>query len=179
MIYCFLASGFEEIEALAAVDILRRAELDVKTVGVGSKTVVGSHGIAVTADLQDREVDPADMQAIILPGGMPGTLNLGKSPVVQESVAFCAANGLLIGAICAAPSVLGQLGVLKGKKATCFPGFETQLNCAEFTGDLVTVDGNIVTARGMGASIEFGLALLEKIEGTQRAELMRASLQCR
>ncbi len=178
MIYCFLAPGFEEIEALAPVDILRRAGLDVKLVGVGGAEITGSHGIAVKTDIEEKDVSTDDMDAVILPGGMPGTLNLEKSPIVKASVSYCADNGLIIGAICAAPSILGHMGLLKQKHATCFPGFETQLNCAKYTAEPVTVDGSIVTSKGMGAGIEFGLALLTKFKGEERAKLMRASIQC-
>ncbi len=179
MIYCFIANGFEEIEALACVDILRRAELDVKIVGVGSKTVTGSHGIAVVADIEQTQVTTDDMEGIILPGGMPGTLNLEQSPIVSASIAYCVSNNLLIGAICAAPSILGHKGLLRDKRATCFPGFETQLNCLQYTGESVTVDGNIITSKGMGVSIEFGLALLEYLMGKDRSVIMREGLQCK
>lgn len=178
MIYCFLANGFEEIEALAAVDILRRAELPVKLVGVGGSEITGSHGITVKTDIEEKDVTTDDMELVILPGGMPGTLNLEKSPIVKASVAYCADNGIKIGAICAAPSILGHMGILKGRRATCFPGFETQLDCAKYTGAPVTVDGNIITAKGMGCAVEFGLALLSEIMGDERSALMRASIQC-
>lgn len=179
MIYCFIANGFEEIEALAGVDILRRAELDVKIVGVGSKMVTGSHGITVVADIEESQVTTDDMEGIILPGGMPGTLNLEKSPIVSASIAYCMSNNLLIGAICAAPSILGHKGLLKNRQATCFPGFETQLDCQKYTNESVTVDGNIITSKGMGVSIEFGLALLEYIMGKDRSNIMKDGLQCK
>ena len=115
MIYVFLANGFEEIEALAPVDILRRAELEVKTVGVGGKTITGSHGITVTADIEEKDVTTDDMELMILPGGMPGTLNLEKSPIVTTCAEYCAKNDIYLAAICAAPSVLGHLGLLNGK----------------------------------------------------------------
>lgn len=178
MIYCFLAEGFEEVEALAPVDILRRAELEVVIVGVGSKTVTSSHGINVVADIEEKDVTTDNMDAIILPGGMPGTLNLEKSPIVKASVQYCFDNKKLIGAICAAPSILGHMGLLDGKKATCYPGFDTQLNCKEYTALPVTVDGDIITGKGMGAAVEFGLALLSYIKGEPRAAKLKASLQC-
>ena len=116
---------------------------------------------------------------IVLPGGMPGTLNLEKSPVVQAAIKFCADNKKAIGAICAAPSIIGKLGLLKGKKATCFPGFEQFLEGAMFTGDLVNIDDNIVTAKGAGAAIEFGLALGALLCGEGKAEKIAKALQCR
>ena len=133
MIYVFLANGFEEIEALAPVDILRRAELEVKTVGVGGKTITGSHGITVTADIEEKDVTTDDMKLMILPGGMPGTLNLEKSPIVTTCAEYCAKNDIYLAAICAAPSVLGHLGLLNGKEAICFPGYEQELTGARPT----------------------------------------------
>lgn len=180
MIYCFIADGFEEIEALAPVDILRRAGLEAKLIGVGGgKERVGSHGIKIITDAQESEVSTQDMEAVILHGGMPGTLNLEKSPIVLSSVRYCADNGLLLGAICAAPSVFGHMGLLKGRRATCFPGFDDQLDCREYTGEPVTVDGKIVTARGMGVAVDFGLELLAQLKGREAADKMRAALQCR
>ena len=120
MIYVFLANGFEEVEALAPVDMLRRAKLDVTTVGVTGKTVTGSHGIPLTADITAEELNiGADMEMIVLPGGMPGTLNEEASPAVQAAINYCTANDRWIGAICAAPSILGHKGLLKGKTAVC------------------------------------------------------------
>lgn len=178
MIYVFLADGFEEIEALAAVDVLRRAELDVKTVGIGSKTVKGSHGIAVEADILDKEASSDDLQMIVLPGGMPGTLGLDKSPIVQSFVRYAVEHNLWIGAICAAPSVLGHLGVIDGKKVTCYPGFESELGQAEYTAAHVERDGKIITARGPGAAVEFALELVRALCSDERAKILGASMQC-
>ena len=178
MIYVFLADGFEEIEALAPVDILRRAELEVKTVGVGGKTVTGSHGITVTADIEEKDVTTDDMEMMILPGGMPGTLNLEKSPIVTACAEYCARNNIYLGAICAAPSILGHMGILKGKEAICFPGFEGQLNGAVISEKHVCVDGSIITAKGMGVATEFGLTLAALMAGQDEADHIRASIQC-
>ncbi len=165
MIYVFLANGFEECEALAPVDILRRGGLDVKTVGVGGKTVSGSHGIPVVCDITEDEAVTDGLEAIVLPGGMPGTLNLEKSNSVQRFIDFAVQNGLIIGAICAAPSILGHKGLLRGKKATCFPGFEKDLVGAEFSDVAVIRDGNVITAFGAGAAFDFGFELLSAITG--------------
>ena len=165
MIYVFLANGFEECEALAPVDILRRGGLDVKTVGVGGKTVSGSHGIPVVCDITEDEAVTDGLEAIVLPGGMPGTLNLEKSNSVQRFIDFAVQNGLIIGAICAAPSILGHKGLLRGKKATCFPGFEKGLVGAEFSDVAVIRDGNVITAFGAGAAFDFGFELLSAITG--------------
>ena len=122
MVLVFLANGFEEIEALTPVDILRRGGVEVTTAGVGGKTVVSSHRITVEADAAASELhDFSEVEAVILPGGMPGTLNLEKDPTVIQAVTYCAEKGLLLGAICAAPSILGHLGLLQGKKAVCYP----------------------------------------------------------
>ncbi len=178
MIYVFLASGFEEIEALAVVDVLRRAELDVITVGVGEDFVIGSHQIPVAADIYERDlVLDEKVQAIVLPGGMPGTLNLEKSPVVQKAIDWAIENEKLVCAICAAPSILGHKGLLKGKEATAFPGFEEELIGATISEKYVVRDGNIITARGMGSAIEFGLQIAEVLAGEHTAKKIRASLQ--
>ena len=178
MIYVFLAEGFEEIEALATVDVLRRGELDVCTVGIGGKQVTGAHGITVEADILEKDVSTDPLEAVVLPGGMPGTLNLEKSPIVQAAVRYAAENHLLVAAICAAPSVLGHMGLLEGKQAVCFPGFENQLTGAKVSSRPVWVDGNIVTGRGPGVSIEFGLTLVSQLKGAKTAEAISMSMQC-
>ncbi len=178
MIYVFLAHGFEEIEALAVVDVLRRAELEVATVGVGDDFIMGSHHIPVAADINEKAVVLDDtVQAIVLPGGMPGTLNLEKSAVVQNAIDWAVENGKLICAICAAPSILGHKGLLEGKNAVCFPGFEAELTGADISKDFVAIDGNFITAKGMGSAIEFGLQIAKRLAGSDEAEKIRASLQ--
>lgn len=160
MIYVFLAEGFEEIEALATVDILRRAEMDVKTVSVtGKKEVTGSHGITVIADITD--INLKDMDAAILPGGMPGTLNLKASDGVQSAIRYAFDNNKLMCAICAAPLVFGNAGFLKGKKATCYPGFEKELIGATALCEPVVKDGNIITSRGAGTAHLFAFEILK------------------
>ena len=178
MLYVFLADGFEETEALATVDVLRRAELDTATVGVGAKQVTGSHGITVLADLEEKDVHTDNMHAVVLPGGMPGTVNLENSSVVKESVTYCIQNGLHVCAICAAPSILGHMGFLQGKRATCFPGFEKELTGAQLSREPAVCDGKIITGKGAGAAIEFALLIVEKIAGRQKALEIRAALQC-
>lgn len=178
MIYVFLAPGFEEIEALAVVDVLRRAELDVLTVGVGEDFVVGSHQIPVACDISEKNlVLDERVEAIVLPGGMPGTLNLEKSENVQKAIDWAKENNKLICAICAAPSILGHKGLLDGKNATCFPGFEEELFGANISKDFVVRDGNIITAKGMGSAIEFGLQIAEILTSKENAQKIRASLQ--
>ena len=169
MIAVLLADGFEEIEALTPVDVLRRAGLDVKTVAVGSKIAVGSHGIAAVCDLSADEVNVGEVSAVIFPGGMPGSLNLDASPFSDKIIEAVSKNGGIIAAICAAPLVLGRRGILEGKRATCYPGFEKELRGATYTGAPVEVDGSIVTSRGMGTALEFALTLTELIAGKEKA----------
>lgn len=179
MVYVFLAEGFEEVEALTPVDVLRRCGVNVATVGVGSQIIRGSHGISVMTDTDDGELTIGqDTDMIILPGGMPGTLNLEKCPAVKSAIEYCLKNDKLIAAICAAPSVLGHMGVLKGKNATCFPGFEDQLTGAHYTGELVVVDGKIITAKGPGAAMRFAFTLAEILCGKQAADKVEDSMQC-
>ena len=179
MIYVYLAQGFEEIEALATVDFLRRCDLEVVTAGVGSQDVTGAHDITVLADtVESMLVKSDDVEAVILPGGMPGTLNLEKSKMVQDMLDFASEKGIVIGAICAAPSVLGKKGLLQGKKATCFPGFEDQLIGAVVTDASVETDGNIITAKGAGCSIDFAYAIAEKLLGSEKPSHVKLSIQC-
>ena len=178
MIYLFLADGFDESEALAPLDILRRAEIEVKTVGIGKKYIKGSHGIEVTADITENEVAlNEDLKGIILPGGMPGSLNLEKSQTVQNAIDFAAEKGLLISAICAAPSVLGHKGLLKTKKATCFTGFEDDLLGAEVLSQPVVRDGNIITAYGAGAAFPFGFEILSYLTSIDTAEKLKKQMR--
>lgn len=178
MIYVFLAQGCEELEALAPVDIFRRAELDVTTVGVGGKRIAGAHGIVMECDIPEEEASPEGLEMIVLPGGMPGTLYLERSAYVREFLQLAVQDGLWIGAICAAPSILGHLGLLEGRKATCFPGFEEELAGAHLSDAPVVRDGKIVTAKGPGAAVEFALELLSCLTSRERADLLRKSLQC-
>ena len=176
MIYLFLAEGFEEIEALTPVDILRRAGLEVKTVAVGeSQAVKGAHGIEVVADILEAEIENVTPEAIILPGGMPGTINLEESPVVIETLLRAMSSGSLVCAICAAPSILGISGYLKHRKATCYPGFEEYLDDATFVDERVVRDGNIITAKGMGCAAEFALCIVEALCGKDKADEVATS----
>ncbi len=177
MIYVFLADGFEEIEAVATIDILRRAELDVKIVGVGSKNITGAHHITIMADITDKEATAKGLEMIVLPGGMPGALNLEKSEYVKDIIKLCDAYDLYIAAICAAPSILGRMGLCKGKNITCYPGFETQLPDSNYTGGGVTVDGKYITGKGPGVAIDFSLKLVEMLLGEERAKILGDSLQ--
>ena len=180
MIYVFLAHGFETTEALTTVDILRRGKVDVKTVAVGTEdnVVTSSHNIQVVADINEKELSKENLQGVILPGGMPGTLNLAKSEAVQKYTIYCYENKLIVGAICAAPSILGKLGILQGKNAVCFPGFEDELKGSVISDDFVATDGLLVTGKGMGATIPFALQLLELFKDAETANTVHSSLQC-
>lgn len=180
MIFLLLADGFEETEALCTLDLLRRAELTVKSVGInGKKQVTGSHGITVVCDLADTEVfDIENLQAVILPGGMPGTLNLDKSEFVSGLLDYAVSQNILIGAICAAPSVLGRRNILKDKTACCYPGFEDLLYGATVVTKPVCVDGNVITSRGAGTSIQFAAAIIEKLVDKNAAQKVKDSILC-
>lgn len=179
MLYTFLAKGFEEVEAIAAIDIIRRAEIEIFTVGIGSKIVCGSHNIPVFCDLDENEIElNENVDGILLPGGMPGTLNLEANETVNKFIDFCVENNKLVSAICAAPSILGHKNLLDGKKAVCFPGFESELKCADISSEFVVRDGNIITAKGMGSAVDFGIEIVKYFKDEEKALKLRASLQC-
>ena len=178
MIYMFLANGFEEVEALAPLDLLRRAGLDVVTVGVGGDTVVGAHGIAVQADMPEAMYRDSHPDMIILPGGMPGAKHLDESRIVDAALKAAASNDAYLAAICAAPMILGKRGYLQGKRAICFPGFEEHLHGAilQNDGTHVAVDGRVITAIGMGAAVEFGLTLVAALKGQEAATALKNAI---
>ena len=161
--FVLLATGFEEMEAIGTIDILRRGGIETVTVSVtGDKTVTGDHGIPVIADelIENIENEFSTCDALVLPGGGPGSVMLRDHPGVRDAVMQVFENRKLVAAICAAPRILGSLGLLDSKKATCYPGIEPELNCASIVGDNVVIDDNILTARGPGFVIDFGLAIL-------------------
>lgn len=165
-VYEFLADGFEDIEALAPVDILRRGGVEIITVSVnGSDYVESAHGVTYKADVKFSDVDLSDATLLLLPGGMPGAKNLLEHRGLNAALLSQAERRGLIGAICAAPMVLGELGLLSGKKATCYPGFESHLHGAHYTHELVTVDGNIITGEGPAAALPYGYRLLAILKG--------------
>lgn len=180
MVYVFLANGFEEIEALATVDILRRAEIEVTTVGVENKVICGAHGIKVVADVTDAEFVYDDrVEMIVLPGGLPGTTELEKSICVNSALDRAQQEGKFIAAICAAPSILGHKGLLRGKKVCCFPGYEDQLIQANVVSDRVAQDENIITSRAAGTACEFAAKLVEVLKGKEIAEKVTSSMLCK
>lgn len=171
MVYLFLAEGFEETEAIVTIDILRRGYAELKTVSIsGDKAVMGAHGITVMADISIAEVKKSEAEAFILPGGMPGTKNLAESEEVKELILYANDNNKLICAICAAPSVLGKYGILKGKNAVCYPGFEDYLDGAKVYEIPVMHDGNVITSRGAGTAHMFAEEILIALKGDLVAE---------
>ena len=178
MYYLFLANGFEITEAMAPLDVMRRAGLDVKTVGVTGEYAQSSHGVTVKADILLQDVSYDDIEGVVLPGGMPGTLNLKANQDVRDAIQYCFDNGKLIAAICAAPSIFGCMGLLEGKKVTSFPGFENELRGAEYTGAHVETDGNVITAKGAGCALSFGRAIVAFALSENEADKVLSDMQC-
>ncbi len=176
-IFIHFADGFEEIEALAPVDILRRAGCDVTIVSMmGRKEVTSSRGVKIVADKLFEELNYAEADMLVLPGGMPGSKNLDEHQGLKDKIVEANKSGKWIAAICAAPMVLGHLGLLKGKKATCYPGNEPDLVGATVTGAAVEMAGNIITAKGAGVSVQFGLSLAEVLVGKEKADEIKAKM---
>lgn len=173
----FLADGFEEIEGLTVVDILRRAGVDTQMVAVKEeRMIMGSHQIPIQCDICLKDADFSDTELLVLPGGMPGTLHLGECRELTELLLQFHRDGKKVAAICAAPSVLGDLGILNGKKACCYPGFEDRLTGAEVSFDKVAVDGNVTTSRGMGTAIPFALALVAQLVSEETAAELKKGI---
>jgi len=171
MIYVFLAEGFETVEALAPVDVMRRAGIEVNTVSItDERRVKSKQGITVEADITLAEADADGALMLMLPGGLPGADNLFACKELCNALLRAAGDGRYIAAICAAPYIPGRLGILKGRRATCYPGFEGDLDGAFATGERVTRDGNILTGIGMGAAVEFGLAAVAMLAGDEKAK---------
>ncbi len=172
-VFIFLAEGFEEIEAITPIDVLRRAKIDVTTVSItDKKEVSGAHNITIVTDAIFAETDFSDADLLVLPGGMPGSTNLNEHKALKELLIDFAKKDKLIGAICAAPLVLGGLGLLKGKTATCYPGVEGKLTGAKHTGSPLEVDGNMVTAKGIGAAMKFALQLVAMLKSKDVANTL-------
>ena len=173
MVVVLLAEGFEEIEALTPVDMLRRAGIKVLTASIGTDTAVrGAHGITVVADTLADGLVGADIDMLVLPGGMPGALNLDASKTVDTLVTEVYARGARLAAICAAPLVLGRRGLLRGKRAVCYPGFEGELVGADISSDGVVTDGSITTAKGMGAALPFAKELVALLSSKEKADAL-------
>jgi DJ-1 family protein len=176
-IYVFLAEGFEETEAIGTIDLLRRAGLPTHIVTIEDVPhVTGAHGIAVQADLSIREVYSADVRALVLPGGLPGVTNLDSCPRLHELIHDAVSDGKLLAAICAAPSIYGRLGLLQGKEATAYPGFEAQLQGAKPTASPVVRSGNFITAKSAAYTFDFTLAIIEALEGKAKADEVASAI---
>lgn len=177
MVYLFLADGFEEIEALTPVDMLRRAGIEITTVSINETEVVsGAHGIQVLADTTADKVTPDDIDAVILPGGLPGADNLRMNKTVNTFLDVASKNGKLLCAICAAPRILGEKGLLNGKKATCFPGFEEYLTGAIVDDYGCIRDGNVITAKSMGKAVDFSVEIISALKDAEAAAKIKNSI---
>lgn len=171
MVYMMLGTGFEELEAVAPLDILRRAEIEVLTVGVGGKVVTGSHGIGIHADITVEEMDLTAMDMIVLPGGMGGVASLRESRQVLDALRFAWENDKYVAAICAGPTILAGLHITDGRRVTCFPGCAKDMDGAEVVPDAASVrDGKLITGTSAGCAIPFGLALVAALKGEETAE---------
>ena len=176
-IFVFLADGFEEIEAITPIDVLRRSGLNVQTVSVMEEQIVaGAHGIPVVADKMFADIHLEDAEMLLLPGGLPGATNLDAHQGLSDMIMEFASEGKALAAICAAPLVFGNRGLLQGKKATCYPGFESYLIGAEYTAALVEIDGNFITAKGPGAAMDFAFAIVEKYCGTEKVNELKSGM---
>ena len=172
MVYLFLADGFEDIEAVQTRDLLIRAGVEVKTVGIGSKNITSAFGLPVEADISENDIDMSKAEGIIFPGGLPGTNNLKASKTVSEAIGYALEHDLVIGAICAAPgAVLKGTGALFGKRYTCFPGW--QVDEGTYTAEKSVTDGDLITANGPAAAAEFAVRLAEKFASADGAEKIR------
>jgi len=167
-----LAPGFEEIEAVTNIDVLRRAGLDVLTAGIGSSEIEGNHGIKIETDTEISKVDAGDLSAVVLPGGMPGAANLRDSAELLKIIKEVYEDNKLCAAVCAAPIVLDAAGILEGKNATSYPGFDKEMPSCNYREDRVVIDGNIITGRGPGVAMEFALTIVEYLlDAKERAQL--------
>ncbi len=178
MYYLFLANGFEITEAMAPLDVMRRAGLEVKTVGITGEMIQSSNGVSIKPDIDISDITYDNIDGAILPGGMPGTLNLKASNAVVECVKKCYNDGKLVASICAAPSIFGEMGLLRDRRATCFPGFEKALDGAVHTGAHVETDGNVITSKGAGCALEFGHAIVSYAVSKEAADKVLSDMQC-
>jgi len=175
--FVFLADGFEEIEAITPIDILRRADIEVTTISISNnKEVRGAHGIIVIADYLFTQADFSNNDLIVLPGGMPGTKNLEAHEGLKKLIQLQISKGKKLAAICAAPSILGKMGILEGKEAICYPGYENQLFGTTLSDEKVVKSGLITTAKGAGVAIGFALKLVENMKGKETAEQVASSI---
>ena len=179
MIYMFLGTGFEETEAIAPLDLLRRAGLQIQTVGLNGKTVYGSHGIGVEADIEIGQLDLSDLEMVILPGGLGGVASIKACDKALDAIRFAYENGKYTAAICAGPTILAQLGITDGKKATCYPGCESQMGSAVMVNAAAVTDGKVITGTSAGCAVPFGLALIAALKGQEAADAIAKQIVIR
>ncbi len=179
MIYMFLGTGFEETEAIAPLDLLRRAGLKVLTVGLNGKTIYGGHGIGVEADITIDQLDLTNLEMVILPGGLGGVASIRGCQQAMDAIRFAYENGKYTAAICAGPTILAQLGITDGKKATCYPGCEEQMGSAIMVEAAAVTDGKVITGTSAGCAVPFGLALIAALKGTDAAEAIAKQIVIR
>ncbi len=180
MVYMLLGTGFEETEAIAPLDLLRRAGIEVMTVGLNSKTIYGGHNIGVEADITIDEMDLTDLEMIILPGGLGGVASIRGCKAAMDAIAFAKENGKFTAAICAGPTVLADLGITDNKSTTCYPGCETGMGCAKVDTPVPAVqDGKVITGASAGCAIPFGLALIAALKGPDAANAIQKQIVIR
>ena len=180
MVYVLLGTGFEETEAIVPVDLLRRAGIDVMTVGINGKTVYGGHKIGIEADILLEEMDLSNMDMIVLPGGLGGVASIRSSKQAMDAVRYAWENGKYTAAICAAPTILAELGILDGRNATCYPGCETDMGNTILVGDCASIqDGNLITGASAGCAVSFGLALIRALSGQEAADTIAQQIVIR
>ena len=179
MVYMLLGTGFEETEAIAPLDLLRRAGVNIMTVGLNGKTIYGSHKIGITADIEIGEMDLTDLDMIILPGGLGGVASIRGCAEAMEAIRFAWENDKYVAAICAGPTVLADLGITDGKNATCYPGCEPQMGSANMVVKAAVQDGKLITGTSAGCAIPFGLALIEALKGQAEADRIASQIVIR
>ena len=180
MVYVLLGKGFEETEAIAPIDLLRRAGVPTLTVGIGGKVIEGGHGIAVAADITLEEVDPTQMEMVVLPGGLGGVASIQGSAEALDLVRFAWDNGKLVAAICAGPTVLASLGITDGLDVTCYPGCEAQMGAAHYLeGKASVTSGRVITGTSAGCAVPFGLALIAALKGQDAADAIARQIVIR
>lgn len=179
MVYLLLGTGFEETEAIAPVDLLRRAGVAVSTVGINGKVITGSHGIPVTADLTLEQMDLSTLDMIVLPGGLGGVASIQACPAALDAVRFAWEQGKFVAAICAGPTILASLGITQGRNATCYPGCESQMGSANLLPQAAVTDGRLITGTSAGCAIPFGLALIVALKGQPAADAVARQIVIR
>ena len=180
MVYMLLGTGFEETEAIAPLDLLRRAGVAVQTVGLNGKVVYGSHDIGIETDIEIGQMDLTDVEMVVIPGGLGGVASIRGCAAAMDALKFAADNGKFVGAICAGPTVLADLGITEGKNATCYPGCEDGMGAAKMIADVAAIrDGNVITGTSAGTAIPFGLALVEALKGKETAEAIAKQIVIR